>query len=226
MEGGGVYAILPSVSPHSSRIAQTDFIVLDFETAGSLQAPVPIELAAVRLCANGTTRTVVDSCIRPPDLALMTPFVEQLTTLTVAHVQDAPDVSVVVAQLDAELRARPAILVAHHAPFDAPILWKQLDHCPELRRTSFVDTVLLARELLPWLPSHKLDSLIRHYGLQVDGTRHRALPDVVLTVQVLQRLLTRAELEGLTSMRSLRNVAGIENPAFPPEQVVVQTSLF
>lgn len=212
------------VVPPPTLISATSFIVLDFETAGTLQSPVPIELAAIRVNPDGTTRTVVDSTIRPPDLALMTPFVEQLTSLTVDHVQDAPDVSVVLKQLDDDLRREPAILVAHHAPFDAPILWRHLQHCPAVRHTSFVDTVLLSRELLPWLPSHKLDTLIRHYALEVVGTRHRAMPDVVLTVQVLRRLLERGRLEGLTTLQSLQHTAGIANPDFPPEEN--QGSLF
>jgi len=52
-----------------------------------------------------------------------------------------------------------------------------------------VDTLPLARDLLPDLEGHKLAALVEHYGLSWEGPAHRALPDAVATAEVLLRLL-------------------------------------
>ncbi|MGW5161189.1 exonuclease domain-containing protein [Nonomuraea wenchangensis] len=48
-----------------------------------------------------------------------------------------------------------------------------------------VCTVKLARLAYPELPRHNLDALLRHLRIPRPADRHRALPDVLVTVAVL-----------------------------------------
>ncbi|MFJ5850573.1 exonuclease domain-containing protein [Streptomyces sp. NPDC092903] len=55
--------------------------------------------------------------------------------------------------------------------------------------TPLLDTLRLAKAVVPGLGSYGLDSLLGHYGIPRPAGRHRAMPDVEVTVQVLTRLL-------------------------------------
>ncbi|MED7924582.1 exonuclease domain-containing protein [Nonomuraea sp. LP-02] len=63
-------------------------------------------------------------------------------------------------------------------------------------------TVKLARLAYPELPRHNLDALLRHLRIPRPADRHRALPDVLVTVAVLRAILrTGAEAGAWTTLR-------------------------
>jgi DNA polymerase-3 subunit epsilon len=68
-------------------------------------------------------------------------------------------------------------LLAHNAGFDAAFLGAELARIERpMPVHGIVDTLALARRRLPHLPSHRLDGLARHLGLDPFGP-HRALAD-------------------------------------------------
>jgi DNA polymerase-3 subunit epsilon len=113
----------------------------------------------------------------------------QLKGITQRMLTSAAPAAEVMARLDARLTAPPYRLVAHHASTEAGIIAGQAEHCPVLAATPLLDMLRLAKAVVPGLGSYGLDSLLGHYGISKPAGRHRAMPDVEVTAQVLARLL-------------------------------------
>jgi DNA polymerase III alpha subunit (gram-positive type) len=122
---------------------------------------------------------------------------------------DAPGAATVLGQLDSRLAASPPrLLVAHNAPTEAGILHDYHHTCPVLSRTDFLDTVRLARVAYPELGSHRLDVLLHHLRIPWPVDRHRAMPDVEVTAEVLARVLLDEATDGhWSTVNDLRRVA-------------------
>ena len=55
-------------------------------------------------------------------------------------------------------------------------------------------TVRLSRQSFPWIGSYSLGNLIRYFNIEVSG-RHRAMADVMATVNIFERILDMEEQE-------------------------------
>ncbi|MFD8478530.1 PolC-type DNA polymerase III [Kitasatospora sp. NPDC059673] len=169
-------------------------VVIDFEGLTPTGRPAePTEVAALALRPERGRLVEVgrfESLIRPPaDVPVTARDVAQ-TGITAAMLAGADPAAAIMAHLDAHLTAPPYRLVAHHAPTEAGMIARQAAHCPRLAATPLLDTIRLARALLPGLGSYRLDHLLAHYGIARPADRHRAMPDVTVTAQLLERLLT------------------------------------
>jgi DNA polymerase III alpha subunit (gram-positive type) len=91
-------------------------------------------------------------------------------------------------------------------------------------QTPAVDTLKMARDLLPYLSNHKLAYLARSLGVTVDET-HRAMADVQLTVAVFLRLMEMAGDKDLQKASVFLAQFGVEKPSFKLNQKV-QSLLF
>jgi len=190
------------------------FVVIDFEALTPKGRPAePIEVAAVagafragRWVESGR----FTSLIRPPDDVPVSPFDTAQTGLTAAELRIQQPAAQVMASLDARLTAPPYRLDAHHAPTEAGLIAGQRQHCPTLAATSLLCTVRLARVAYPDLPSHSLNAVLHHLGIPLPVGRHRALPDVEVTVEVFARVLADGAAAGCWSaLRDLDQIAGI-----------------
>jgi DNA polymerase III subunit epsilon len=205
------------------RFQATCFVVLDFEaTTPTGRRPEPIDIAAIALRAtDGELREVsrFTALMRPPEHAPVTPFDTEQTGITAAMVADQPTASEVLARLDSRLTEPPYLLVAHNAPTEAGIVYDYRRHCPTLAAIDFLDTVRLARIVYPDLFSHRLDVLINHLGIPRPVDRHRALPDVEITVEVFRRLITEGARAGRwRTLRQVREHGLYEAKGGKPEQ--------
>jgi len=161
--------------------------VIDFETSGL--APNgggrATEIAAV-LVRDGQ---VIDSYASLMKTGVwVPPFIEQLTGISNAMLEDAPLASEVMQEVAEFTRACP--IVAHNAPFDRGF-WQAelaLAGCDADPAHEFACTVLLARRLYPEAPSCKLGSLAEFHGLPNSGRAHRALADAMTTAHLLLRI--------------------------------------
>jgi exodeoxyribonuclease X len=86
-----------------------------------------------------------------------------------------------------------AVIVGHNVGVDLDVLRRKL---PDWRPAAVIDTLRLARRLLPDLGTHRLGALVEHLGLAAglpDGMRpHRADYDVLVTARLLHALATQA----------------------------------
>lgn len=176
----------------------TTFVVIDFETTTPTGYPAqPIEVAALALRLEDGAWTETGrytSLIRPPEFAPVTPAGTAQTGLTAEQLQQAPTPAEALGPLDQRLTAgTPYLLVAQHAATEANVLHNQAECCPTLARTDFLDTIPLAKRLIPHLPNYRLDTLLAHFGIPHPMDRHRAPADVDVTAKVFLRLISAAD---------------------------------
>ncbi|MFH8257695.1 PolC-type DNA polymerase III [Streptomyces roseolus] len=144
------------------RFATTTFVVIDFEgltPAG--RPPEPIEVAALTLRPAGSRLQEVgrfEELMRPPADVPVTARDVRLKGITQTMLSTAAPAAEVMARLDAHLTAPPYRLVAHHASTEAGIISRQAAHCPVLAATPLLDTLRLAKTVLPSLGSYGTES--------------------------------------------------------------------
>ncbi len=161
-------------------------IVLDFETTGLSPrcGDRAIEIGAVLIDNN----RIIDRfhSLMNPGIPV-SPFIQGLTGITNAMVQDAPGCAEVMTRFGDFMGHYP--LVAHNASFDGRFLDAELARIDRARMNEMVCTLLVARRVYPHLPSHKLEALIRYKNLQTDGAFHRALIDAEMTAHLWMAMI-------------------------------------
>ncbi|MDW4916275.1 3'-5' exonuclease [Streptomyces californicus] len=196
------------------------FVVIDFEGLTPAGRPAePIEVAALALRTRESRLVEVgryEALMRPPADVPVTARDVQLKGITQRMLDSAASAAEVMARLDARLAAPPYRLVAHHASTEAGIIARQAAHCPVLASTPLLDTLRLARVVLPGLRSYGLDSLLRYFGIPTPAGRHRAMPDVEVTSEVLRRLLADGVAAARWGTLLELDIAGGLRPARPP----------
>ncbi|MER7766749.1 3'-5' exonuclease [Kitasatospora sp. NPDC096140] len=213
------------------RFAELTLLVVDFEAltpAGRPAEPIEVAVLALRPVGGGLVEVGrFEALIRPPaDVPVTASDVRQtgITAKLLAHAAPAAEV---MARLDAHLTGPPYRIVAHHAATEAGLIAHQAAHCPVLAGTRLLDTIRLAKAVLPGLGSYRLDALLGHYGIPRPVGRHRAMPDVEVTARVLARLLS----DGCTAGRwhtllGLDAVAGRPPKRFAAPPATEQDALF
>jgi DNA polymerase-3 subunit epsilon len=212
------------------RLAATVFIVIDFEALTPAGRPaVPTEVAAIALGVRDgqlAEEARFGELIRPPDDVPDTASDERITGITAQMLARARPAGQVLADLDRRIPATPRRLVAHHAPTEAGLVNRQRQHCPALAATALLDTVRLARAVIPHLPSYRLDEVLRHYRIPRPAGRHRAMPDAEVTSEIFRRLLADGARAGLwATLTDLDAAAGLQ-PRPAPGPHLTQEQLF
>jgi len=112
-------------------------------------------------------------------------FIEQMTGITNAMVEQAPRFAEVADEVESLLQGR--LFIAHNARFDYGFLKNEFNRLGMTFRPTVLCTVKLSRALYPYYRHHNLDSLVERHGLTV-RERHRALADAQLIRQFWQVL--------------------------------------
>jgi DNA polymerase III epsilon subunit len=100
-----------------------------------------------------------------------------------------------------------SILVAQNAKFDLGFINTELSLCgyPTYTRPA-IDTIRLAKFVVPGLPSYSLNSLAGSFGIRRDQL-HRAMADVQTTAKIFtlctQRLIAIRQVRGLSDLIKL-----------------------
>ena len=159
--------------------------VIDFETTGMSpsQGARATEVAIV-LLEGGQGVDRFQSLMKTG--AWIPPFITELTGISNAMLQDAPNADAVMR--DAARFVGDAPMVAHNASFDSKFWQAELQLADVPAPQPFACTVLLSRRVYPDAPSHKLGQLVSHLGLPQAGRAHRALADAEMTAALLVRL--------------------------------------
>jgi len=205
------------------NIQLTEFVIFDVETTGlsHLDGDRIIEIAAVKV-KNGQVIDKFYSLINPQ--RLIPSQATQVNNITDEMVITAPVAAKILPQMIHFIGG--ACVTGHNVKFDLNFL------CYELAligrrlndQTPAIDTLKMARDLLPYLSNHKLAYLARSLGVVVNQT-HRAMADVELTVAVFLRLLQMATDKDLNQVSIFLNQFGVEKPNFRLTQSS-QESLF
>ncbi len=187
------------------------FIALDVETTGLNPARDRlIEVAAVRFKPDGQGGFVAgerfSQLINPgqPVPAKIT----ELTGIDSQMVADAPDALSVLRDLSVFLADLP--LVGHNVFFDVGFLRYEGTRTPGKTDPTLkfnqplIDTLPLARLLLPHLKRHRLGLVAADLAVDLDQA-HRALADALATGQVFSRLW---QTSGAADLQALNQLAG------------------
>ena len=171
-------------SPRGQNLDDT-YVVFDIETTGlSKEKEMITEIGAVKV-ADGKIIDRFSTFVNPqrPISAEIT----KLTGITDDMVKDAPTIENVLPEF---LKfCEDTVLVAHNASFDTGFIRIAVERAGlgELHHT-IVDTLELARALLPELNKHKLDIVCEHLGVTLNG-HHRAVNDAEATAEVFIKFL-------------------------------------
>ncbi len=162
----------------------SEFVVFDIETTG-LRAGVDAitEIGAVKIKNREITERF-QTFVNPE--RPISKEITELTGITDDMVKDAPVISDAIADFYAF--AGDAVLVAHNASFDTSFIkCAASDNNLDFDFT-YIDTLELARCTLSGLKNYKLDSLTRHFKVQLVN-HHRAIDDAAATGEVFLELL-------------------------------------
>ena len=177
-----------------------EIVCFDIETTGLKVTQEAItEIGAVRL-RNGeiveTFQTFVD-----PERRL-TPEIIGLTGITDDMLRGAPKLKDALTAFLAF--AGDAPLAAHNAEFDISFIRAGCRKCGIPFEPTYIDTLILAQNLLPGLGKYKLDIVADHLQLP-QFNHHRASDDAVPVAQMLTKFFPMLEERGVTRLQQINN---------------------
>ena len=182
------------------------FVVFDIETTGfSAAEDRIIEIGAVKI----TDGAIVDrfSTFVNPEVPI--PFeIQQLTHITDDMVLEAPKIEEALpAFLDF---VGESALVAHNAGFDVGFIEQNCARLGRSRTFTSVDTVGLARVLLPTLSKYKLNIVAKALNISLEN-HHRAVDDAAATAEIYVKFIEMLKERGMTTLKEV-NAFGDMNP--------------
>ncbi len=182
------------------------FVVFDLETTGlSSISDQIIEIGAVKI-SKGEICDRFSTFVNPgkplPDKIV------KLTGITDGMIKSAPDMNQVLPEfLDF---IGDAVLVAHNAGFDMGFLTQCMRYQDLQPDFTYVDTVAMARVLLPNLSKYKLDTVANALKIPLEN-HHRAVDDASATAEIFLKFTNMLKDEGITDLDHL-NQFGNSNP--------------
>jgi DNA polymerase-3 subunit epsilon len=180
----------------SSPLDDAPYVVFDVETTGSSAKEGAItEIGALKV-VRGRVVDEFATLVNPK--RPIEPFVVRLTGITDRMVADAPDAAEVMPLF--EEFTEGCVLVGHNVHFDCSFVAAARAANGLLPLSNPVlDTLKLARTLVPGLKRYRLASLVSHFGVRA-APNHRALADAAATAEVFLKLL---RLLGSAGVRSV-----------------------
>ncbi|MBR1654365.1 MAG: exonuclease [Clostridia bacterium] len=185
-----------------------DYCVIDIETTGlDTKYDEIIEISALKVrdneVVNQYTKLVkpkqrlfvmddeTDFCIENGEkVKYIDDFISELTGITNQMLQNAPDISEVLPSFNEFIG--DDILIGHNVNFDINFIYdNNMEFLQKPFSNSFIDTLRIARKILPELKHHRLDDLIKYFNEEVRN-EHRALNDCILTNEIYKDLISIA----------------------------------
>ena len=177
------------------------YVVFDIETTGF--SPVKnriIEIGAVKV-ADGK---IVDkfSAFVNPETPI--PFrIEQLTGISDEMVMDAPKIEEVLPEF---LKfCEGTIFVAHNASFDMSFILENAARQNIPMDPTYVDTVGIARVLLPHQAKHTLDAVAKTLGVSLEN-HHRAVDDAGATAEIFVKFIPMLEQRNCRTLSDVNHL--------------------
>ena len=201
VEGYLVDDLKELVSNPSDKTLDDGFIVFDIETTGfSAKNDAITEIGAVKV-VNGEIVDRFSTFVNPKRPI---PFrIEELTHISDAMVVNAPVIEEVLPKfLDF---CEDYIIVAHNAGFDTGFIRENAKRINREYNPSIIDTVAMARLLLPDLNRFKLDTVCKALNISLEG-HHRAVNDAEATAQIWVEFIKRLKDKGLSKLSDVASL--------------------
>ncbi len=183
------------VTDSQNQDLDADYVVFDLETTGfSPETNRIIEIGAVKV-QNGKIVDKFSTFVNPQ---VPIPLrIEQLTSINDSMVIDAP----VIADILPEFMkfCEGCVMVAHNADFDMSFIKKNCQRLDIPCKPTIVDTVALARVLLPNLNRFKLDTVAKALGVSLEN-HHRAVDDAGCTAEIFVKFIEMLRERGMSTL--------------------------
>lgn len=174
------------------------FVVFDLETTGlSTNVHKIIEIGAVKV-ADGK---IVDRFSRFVNPKVPIPFaIEELTKIRDDMVIGEPEIDFVLPEFMEFCRG--CVMVAHNAEFDMGFIRKNCEDLGLECDFTVVDTVAMARYLLPNLNRYKLDTVAKELRISLQN-HHRAVDDAGCTAEIFLKFIDMLHDRGIFDLEAL-----------------------
>ena len=172
------------------------FVVFDIETTGfCAKTDKIIEIGAVKV-VDGEIKERFSTFINPE---IPIPYrIEVLTSINDEMVKDADTIDVVLPKfLDF---CGDAVLVAHNADFDTSFICAKAEELGIETDFTYMDTVIMARFLIPELSRFKLDTVAKNLKIPLNN-HHRAVDDAECTALIFQKLIGRLQDRNINTLK-------------------------
>ena len=208
VEGYLVDDLKPIVFDSENQNLDSRFVVFDIETTGfSAVNDRIIEIGAVKVEGG----RIVDrySTFVNPERPI--PFeIEKLTGIHDGMVEDAEVIEDVLPKF-MEF-CQDCIMVAHNAEFDMSFIRENCRRQGIERKFTVVDTLAMARSMLPDLKNYKLDTVVEAVGGSLEN-HHRAVEDAESTADIFVKFVARLKNMGVTDLDTLNSMSQMSNNA-------------
>ncbi|MBR6504462.1 MAG: 3'-5' exonuclease [Clostridia bacterium] len=203
-------------------LIDTQFLVIDFETITPKgRSPEPIEVGIIRIKENEIDRTAAVSwLIKPPKGLHLTKFDTEQTGIKEQDLIGKQSAEQVMRKINNSCKKTEYVFMAQNARYEANILSHYTDQFPAIAQAPIIDTILLAKHILPNLPNYKLNTLAKAVGVDIPPDRHRALADCVLTSKVYLKLMElQKQKKEIKYLDELLQIAEIQTSYNKPKQL-------
>ncbi|MGL5347785.1 MAG: PolC-type DNA polymerase III [Peptostreptococcaceae bacterium] len=189
-------------NPNDKELSQT-FIVFDIETTGFSNTNDKItEIGAVKIENFKVVETFSELINPQRDISYK---IQELTGITNDMVKDKPTIEEVLPRFIEFIGN--SVLVAHNADFDMGFI-KEKCRQQNIEFTNIsVDTLTLARILLPDLKRHRLNVVAKALGVPLLN-HHRAVDDAQATALIFIKFLDMLVKKGANTLSEVNDVLG------------------
>ena len=195
------------------------YIVFDIETTGfsSIRDRI-IEIGAVKV-VNGKIVDKFSTFVNPQRPI---PFeITNLTSITDEMVMGSPAIDVILPQFLEFVG--DGVLVAHNAGFDVGFIEQNCRNLGLNDRFVYLDTVALARVLLPTLSKYKLNVVAKALNISLEN-HHRAVDDAGATAEIFVKFVEMLKKDNITTLKEVnhfgdRNVNAIRK--MPTHHIII-----
>ena len=182
------------------------YVVFDIETTGfsSVKDRI-IEIGAVKV-KDGKIIDRYSTFVNPE---IPIPFeITKLTSISDSMVMGSPTIRKILPEFLEFVDG--AVLVAHNAGFDVGFIKENCRVQNIKQKIVSVDTVGLARALLPTLSRYKLNVVAKALGISLEN-HHRAVDDAAATAEIFVKFIEMLKERGITTLKEM-NEFGSTNP--------------
>ena len=195
------------------------YIVFDIETTGfsSIRDSI-IEIGAVKV-QDGRIVDRFSTFVNPKRPI---PFeITNLTSITDEMVMDSPGIETILPQFLEFVG--DGVLVAHNAGFDVGFVEQNCRNLGLDDHFIYVDTVALARVLLPTLSKYKLNIVAKALNISLEN-HHRAVDDAGATAEIFVKFVEMLKKDNITTLKEVnrygdRNVNAIRK--MPTHHIII-----
>ena len=195
------------------------YVVFDIETTGfsSIRDRI-IEIGAVKV-SGGKITDRFSTFVNP---GRPIPFeITNLTSITDEMVMEYPEIGVILPQFLEFVG--DSVLVAHNAGFDVGFIEQNCRNLGLQDHFAYLDTVALARVLLPTLSKYKLNVVAKALNISLEN-HHRAVDDAGATAEIFVKFVEMLKKDGIFTLKEVnrygdRNVNAIRK--MPTHHIII-----